>query len=140
MRTPLRVLVTVTVPLFALGGAGSGLASSTQLVAPGDLDAGTLPVVAGGCWTGTVTFTPTQATGNPKTYRRVTIAGAPGAFTACVGQYADLSVDAGGTQFDLVLNQQLGAGDSSGFGLRLSRGMLPSPAPAGTFYTLVIHP
>ena len=141
MPTRLTVLTAAVATLLALGGARSVVASSVSVVAPGRMDARTLPVVASGaCWTGPLTFTPTQPFGNPPAYHKVTVAGGAGAFSTCVGQYADLSINRGGTQTASARSYLLGSGDTSGFTVLLTKGSLPVPVPAGTCFTLVIHP
>lgn len=139
MRTPLTLLAAVVVLLLGLGARGV-LASGLQVAAPGRLTAQTVPVTLSHCWTGTITLTPTQASGNPQRYRKVAVAGASGAFSKCIGQYADLSVNQGSTQLDFERNYQLAGNDGAGFTLTLSKGALTVPVPTGTTYTLVIHP
>lgn len=136
MRSALTAVAAIAALLLGLG-AHAAFAGGVQVVAPGHLTAQTIPAASGNCWTGSPTFTPAQPVGSPKAYRKVIVTGA---FAACVGQYADLSVNVGSTQLDVERNYLLGSGDASGFTISLTKGTFTAPAPAGTSYTLVIHP
>ena len=119
----------------------STLAASLTVHAPGRIHAQRLIVVAPSvCWTGTVTFTPEQPFGNPQSYHKIIVTGAANAFRNCVGQIADVSVNKNGTQVDFARGYTLQAKDASSFTVTLAKGVLPVPVPAGTTYTLVIHP
>lgn len=136
MRSALTAVAAIVVLLLGLGARGA-FAGGVQVVAPGHLTAQTIPVASGNCWTGSLAFTPAQPVGNPKAYRKVIVSGA---FAACLGQYADLSINLGSTQLEVERNLLLGSGDTSGFTIPLSRGTLTAPVPGAAVYTLVIHP
>jgi len=132
------LIAAAAIVVILLGPAARGAyAAGVQVVAPGHLTAQTIPGASGNCWTGSLNFTPAQPVGSPKAYRKVIVTGA---FGACLGQYADLSINLGSTQLDVERNYLLGTGDTSGFTIPLSRGTFTAPVPAGTTYTLVIHP
>lgn len=140
MSAATRLLAAV-IALLAVG-AGGALAPGVTVVAPGRLHARTLAVVAPpGCWSGSVAFTPTSPdNGNPPSYHRLTLTAAPGGFSGCIGQYADVAVSRGATQVDLARSYQLSPKDGTSFTVKLDKGALPAPVPAGTTYTVVIHP
>lgn len=139
MKVTARVLVVVALCAAVPPGA---LAAHVTLTAPGRLHTQRLAVVAPAvCWTGSVTFTPSSPdNGNPAYYHKIVVAGAAGAFSACIGQYADVSINKGTTQIDFAKSYKLSNNDTAGFTANLSRGVLPVPVPTGTKYTLVIHP
>lgn len=135
-----RGLAVLAAALLAVG-AGGAAAARVDLAAPGHLDARVLPVVAPAvCWTGTVTFTPTAFSGGNQAYHKVLVTGQAGAFQDCIGQYADVSVNKAGAQIDFARLHKLVKTDHSSFEVQLDKGVLPKPVPAGTTYTLVIHP
>jgi hypothetical protein len=136
-----RVAVTVLAVVALALPRYSTWAASLTVAAPGRIHAQRLVVVAPSvCWTGTVTFTPDQPFGNPQSYHKVIVTGAPNAFKNCVGQIADVSINKNGTQVDFARGYTIQVKDATSFTVVLAKGILPVPVPAGTTYTLVIHP